>query len=108
MVWPSRDEVQAHAERVRELARETPLQSLANGVLTVVVFACVSLAIVACCSPTAPAKRNIFPYAGCTMIQAGEDRLPDGRLDNVWQQWRCTDGQHWQVNANGTVFGMTP
>lgn len=62
--------------------------------------------LAACDSPTAPKPADYFPYRGCIMVQAGITKLPDGRLDDVWQQWHCDDSRNWQVGGDGKVFRL--
>lgn len=73
--------------------------------LALLLAAVGSIMLTACDSPTAPTREpSYFPYAGCVMIQAGITNLPDGRLDDVWQQWHCEDMRNWQVRGDGFVF----
>lgn len=56
----------------------------------------------ACTCTTSPAPPTTFA-PGCRMTQAGVDRLPDGSLADVWQDWTCSNGMSWHVNKDGVI-----
>lgn len=72
--WPTRDSLQAHMDRQRELSLQSDLESILTNAGCVLLVALAVFGLIACCSPTAPTGGMAY----------GRVRIP---ITTEYRQW---------------------